>query len=87
MLVAVGTQRVVIRHPDTRGVAIVNASSVAAHAKRGWLVVDSDTPKPVVLEAAEQLGVEVDPNATRAAIIEDLVPSTDDNGGDAPQED
>lgn len=90
MLVAVGAQRVVIRHPDTRGVAIVNANAVTAHAKRGWLVVDSDTPKPVVLEAAEKLGVQVDPSATRAAIIEDLVPvtdDTDDNGGDEPQED
>lgn len=78
-MVAVGTQRVVIRHPDTRGVAIVNANAVKAWDRRGWLVVDSDTPKPVVLDAADQLGVPVDPDSTRSAILSELTPDDDDD--------
>lgn len=66
------TQRVVIRHPDTRAVATVNANAVKAWERRGWLVVDSNTPKPVVLDAADQLGVPVNPDATRGTIVDQL---------------
>lgn len=70
----VPVERVVIRHPKTRGVAIVAASAVAAHGKRGWVVLDENAPKPVVLEAAEALGVAVDPDATRSQIMSELKP-------------
>lgn len=74
-------ERVAIRHPQTRGVHVVNASAVTTWAKRGWVPVTANDPKPTVLEAAEALGVAVDPGDTRTAIVEQIegaasIPST-----------
>lgn len=65
-------ERVVIRHPVTRGVSRVAPTAVPTWEKRGWLVVTSNDPKPVVLDAAEQLGVAVDPSQTRSTIVDQL---------------
>lgn len=62
-----------IRHPVTRGVSRVAATSVPAWEKRGWVLLDANAPKPVVLDAAEQLGVTVDPDATRTTIVDELI--------------
>lgn len=76
-MLAVAANRVVIRHPATRGVAIVSETAVASWEKRGWIVLDADAPKPVVLEAAEKLGVEVNPDDTRSTIVSELTPDPD----------